>query len=400
MRLLGMAFAASMAAADGAAGQTPQTFPRMAPEAARQVSPPLAELTDRVLFGEIWRREALGPRDRSLVTVATLIANGRAAQLRGHLGRALDNGVTPLEISETIAHLAFYAGWPAAISAVAEAKAVYDARGIAAGPALAEPAAPLELEPLAEARRRAAVEAAVAGVAPPLAAQTNDTLFGELWRRPGLAPRDRSLVTLVALVANGQAEQLPFHLERALEAGLTRPQLAEVITHLAFYAGWPRAMSAVPVVARVLAARDAAAAPAPAPAPELVIQRRAAHPAVPGPAGNFTGTPQVGSRFQVEPGSAIGGGLVAFPAGARTNWHSHPRGQTLIIVSGEGWVQRDGGAAEPLRPGDVVWIPPGLRHWHGATAASAMAHVAIAGAVEGNTTTWLEPVTAAQYPGP
>ncbi|MCG7354145.1 carboxymuconolactone decarboxylase family protein [Roseomonas mucosa] len=165
--------------------------------------------------------------------------------MRGHLGRALDNRVTPGEISELVAHLAFYAGWPVAISVVHETKTVFDQRGVRVPAAATEQ---LPLDEAAEARRRAAVQASVGVVAPPLADLTNRVLFNDLWRRPGLAPRDRSLVTVAALIATGQTEQMPFHVNRALHAGLTEAQLSEVVTHLGFYAGWPRAMSAVPVV--------------------------------------------------------------------------------------------------------------------------------------------------------
>lgn len=99
------------------------------------------------------------------------------------------------------------------------------------------------------------VPQAVHDVSPTLGAHTDELLFGDVWRREQLSPRDRSLVTVVSLIANGQAEQMPFHLNRAMDAGLTEAELLEVVTHTAFYAGWPRAMSAVPVVKKVLADR-------------------------------------------------------------------------------------------------------------------------------------------------
>ena len=89
--------------------------------------------------------------------------------------------------------------------------------------------------------------------------------------------------------------------------------------------------------------------------------------------------------------------MVSFEAGARTAWHTHPLGQTLIITSGCGWVQGEGGLVQEIRPGDVVWIPPGAKHWHGATTTSAMTHVAITEALDGSSTTWLEHVADEQY---
>lgn len=232
-----------------------QGNPRVAPPDVYAVAPALGAYTDNVLFGDLWRRPQLSPRDRSLVTVATLIANGRAAQLRGHLRRALDNGLKPSEISEVITHLAFYSGWPTAMSAVPETKAVFDERGIS--PADVDVVGePLPLDEAAEARRAASVQDNVGTLFPTLADYTNDVLFADLWRRPGLAARDRSLITVAALIANGQAEQLTFHVNRALDAGLTRAELSEVVTHLAFYAGWPRAMSAVSAIRAIVAARS------------------------------------------------------------------------------------------------------------------------------------------------
>jgi 4-carboxymuconolactone decarboxylase len=223
---------------------------------AREVAPQLYAYTQDVLFGDLWKRAELAPRDRSLVTLAALLANGQAAQMTSHINLALDNGVQPSELIALITHLAFYTGWPNAMSAVGVATNVFTQRGI--GPDQLRPASGelLPVDKAAEARRAATVKEHVAPVAPELARYTDDVLFADLWRQPHLTPRDRSLVTMAALIARGQAEQLPFHLNRAMDNGLTRTQAAEVVTHLAFYAGWPRAMSALPVVKTVFAQRN------------------------------------------------------------------------------------------------------------------------------------------------
>ena len=93
----------------------------------------------------------------------------------------------------------------------------------------------------------------------------------------------------------------------------------------------------------------------------------------------------------------MSGASVTFEPGARTAWHTHPLGQTLVVVAGLGWAQHDGGPVQELRPGDVVWFPPGERHWHGASAAVAMTHLAIQEKLDGTAVTWLEPVTDEQY---
>jgi 4-carboxymuconolactone decarboxylase len=206
-------------------------------------------------MGKLWRRPDLSPRDRSLVTLSVLIARNQAAEMPFYVNLALDDGVTPGEVSEVITHLAFYAGWANAMAAVAVVKDVFARRGI--GVDQLPPASPelLPLDEAAEAQRAARVGQQVGPVAPGLDQFTTDILFRDLWLRPGLAPRDRSLVTVSALIAAGQVAQVPYHLNRAMDNGLTRAQAAEAVTHLAFYAGWPNAMSAVPVVKDVFEKR-------------------------------------------------------------------------------------------------------------------------------------------------
>src|SRR5205823_3708241 len=154
-------------------------------------------------------------------------------------------------ISEIITHLAFYSGWANATTAIAVVKDIFAQRGIAADQL---PAAAPQLLPLdqgVEDRRTATVQQDVGPVSPGLVQFTGDVLFRDLWLRPDLAPRDRSLATVSALIAAGQVAQITFHLNRAMDNGLTKAQASEVLAHLAFYAGWPRAMSAVPVVKAV-----------------------------------------------------------------------------------------------------------------------------------------------------
>ena len=115
------------------------------------------------------------------------------------------------------------------------------------------------------------------------------------------------------------------------------------------------------------------------------------------PAEHFTGSVRVDPLFQATAPSHASGALVTFEPGARTAWHTHPLGQTLYVVSGVGRVQAEGGPVREIRPGDVVWIPPGERHWHGASPTNGMTHVAIQESLDGNYVTWMEPVTDAEY---
>lgn len=127
------------------------------------------------------------------------------------------------------------------------------------------------------------------------------------------------------------------------------------------------------------------------------ILRAGSQPSGRGPADYFTGTVRIDPLASPPDPARVAMAHVTFEPGARTAWHTHPLGQTLIVTAGCGWVQRLGGARETIRPGDVVWIPPGEKHWHGATATTAMSHIAIQEKLNGSPVDWMEPVTEADY---
>ena len=129
------------------------------------------------------------------------------------------------------------------------------------------------------------------------------------------------------------------------------------------------------------------------------IKRNGSEPSKQGPADWFTGTVRIDAPFQADAPARVGGATVTFEPGARTAWHTHPLGQTLIVTSGSGLVQREGGAIEEIWPGDIVWFAPGEKHWHGATPTTAMTHIAIAEQLDGKAVDWLEKVSDAQYQG-
>lgn len=225
-------------------------------EQLEAVSPALAAYTQTLVQDEVWEREALSARDRSLATLAAIVASNHTAEMPHHFNLALANGVEPGEISELITHLAFYSGWGNATSAAAMLYPIFEERGIGADQL---PAAEVELLPLdeeVEEQRETTVEENFGDVAPGVVHYTTHTLFRDLWLRPGLASRDRSLVTVSALIATGKVEQVPFHLNRAMDNGLTQEEASEVLTHLAFYAGWPNIFSAMPVAKDVFESRN------------------------------------------------------------------------------------------------------------------------------------------------
>lgn len=221
------------------------------PEDVRTVAPALERYTHDRLLGEVWKRPGLSPRDRSIVTLAVLITRNQTVELPYYLNLALDNGVKPGEISEIITHLAFYSGWENAMSAIPAAKDVFAKRDIKSDDVAVASPKLLALDEAAEAQRASRVEQRFASVAPGVLHYTTEALFRDLWLRPDLAPRDRSLVTVSALVASGQVAQMPYHLNRAIDNGLTQAQASEVFTQLAFYAGWPNVFSALPVAKEV-----------------------------------------------------------------------------------------------------------------------------------------------------
>ncbi len=127
------------------------------------------------------------------------------------------------------------------------------------------------------------------------------------------------------------------------------------------------------------------------------IKKNGSQPSATGPSDWFSGTVRIDSRFQAEEPARVGGATVTFEPGARTAWHTHPLGQTLIVTAGCGWAQHDGGPIEVIHPGDIVWFPPGEKHWHGATATTAMTHIAIAELLNGKAVDWLEKVSDEDY---
>lgn len=352
--------------------QAQQAEPRPSGPVQQRVAPGMAAYTDEVLFGQVWPGLGLAQRDRSLVVIAALIATDKPAQLRGHLGRALDNGVTPVEASGVLTHLAFYAGWPSAVVSLAVFDEVYTAQDVDTAVLAPFAARPASTDPATSADD---------AFAPGFAQLTDTVIRDDLWRRTDLVPRDRLLVTISALTALGEADQIPDLIRQSSTAGLTRAEVGEALTHLAFYVGWPRVTRALEVL-------------------ETVPEWSATEAALTAPSGNFTGRVAVTSPFEGSGDSALSGATVTFEPGARSRWHRHPHGQLLVVTSGQGWTQIEGEPVREMNPGDVIWTPPGVSHWHGGTRSSGLTHVAVSEDRDGAPVQWLDPVTDAEFVGP
>lgn len=232
--------------------------------------------------------------------------------------------------------------------------------------------------------------------APKFAELNDDVLFGEVWSRTDkLGLRDRSLVTITSLISQGITDSsLTYHLQSAKKNGITRTEIAEILTHIGFYAGWPKAWAAFRLAKEVwneeLTSEDAKAA----------FQREMIFPiGEPNTAfaryfiGNSYLAPISNDQVIVY--------NVTFEPGCRNNWHIHRAtkggGQMLIGVAGEGWYQEEGKPAVRILPGTVIHIPANVKHWHGAAADSWFAHLAFEIAGEETANEWLEPVTDEVY---
>jgi quercetin dioxygenase-like cupin family protein len=159
----------------------------------------------------------------------------------------------------------------------------------------------------------------------------------------------------------------------------------------------PRLLSSVLAFAAISLGQIPLSLASPRGADTMHIDQNGSLPSSKGPAEYFTGNVRIDMQFQREAPSRVAGATVTFEPGARTAWHSHPLGQTLIVTSGKGWTQCDGGPVVEINAGDIIWCPPGHRHWHGATPTSAMAHIAIQEALDGKVVAWLEQVNDDEY---
>lgn len=231
--------------------------------------------------------------------------------------------------------------------------------------------------------------------APKFAQLNDDVLFGEVWSREDkLSLRDRSLVTVVSLMAQGLVDSsFQFHLMSAKKNGITRAEIAEILTHAAFYAGWPKAWAAFRMAKEVWTEEISEPDAKSAHAASMLFPIGQPNEAF---AQYFIG------RSYLAPVSAEQAGIfnVTFEPGCRNNWHIHRAsggGQILICVAGSGWYQEDGKPARSLGPGDVVVIPPNVKHWHGAKADTWFSHIALEVPGTDTSSEWCEPVADEAY---
>lgn len=231
--------------------------------------------------------------------------------------------------------------------------------------------------------------------APEFAHYNDDILFGENWNNEDIDRKTRCIITVVALMASGITDSsLKYHLENAKQNGVTKKEIAAIITHAAFYVGWPKGWAVFSMAKEVWAENSRTEDAKAKHAAEMVFPIGAPNDAF---AQYFTGQ----SYLAPVSVSQVGIFNVTFEPGCRNNWHIHHAdkggGQILVCVAGRGYYQEEGRDAQELHPGDVVNIPAGVKHWHGAAADSWFSHLAVEVPGENGTNEWLEPVTDEEY---
>ena len=231
--------------------------------------------------------------------------------------------------------------------------------------------------------------------APEFAELNDDILFGQVWNSPGLCPHDRSMVTIATLVGKGIIDSsLTHHLQFAKSNGVTREEISAMLTHIAFYAGWPNAWGAFRLAKDVWTEDTAGDGGKAAFQREMIFPIGEPNTAY---AKYFTGN----SYLAPVSTGQIPFSNVTFEPGCRNNWHIHHAtkggGQMLVCIAGKGWYQEEGKPAVQMLPGDVIHIPANVKHWHGAAADSWFAHLAFEVPGENRSNEWLEPVTDEEY---
>ncbi|ABQ28513.1 (R)-mandelonitrile lyase [Geotalea uraniireducens] len=341
----------------------------------------------------------LNAKQENIVTIAAFTASGDLQKLKTALNDGLDAGLTINEIKEILVQMYAYAGFPRSLNGINTFIGVLeerDKKGIKDVPGK---------EPSSIPANRSSIElgteiqthligAPATGkyitFAPAIDAFLKGHLFGDIFGRDNLDYQSRELATISALASiEGVNPQLQSHFNVGLNTGLTEAQLRSLITVLEANVGKKEAANASETLGKVLSNRQAEQ--------RITIARSGSLPSSQGSAEYFSGSVKIDTLFKAHEPARTTGGLVTFQPGARTAWHSHPLGQTLIVTAGTGRIQQWGGPIEEIRQGDVVRIPPGVKHWHGAAPNTAMTHIAIAEQLNGNAVEWLEKVSDEQY---
>jgi len=343
--------------------------------------------------------DKLTNRQQAIIPIAALTASGHTQELEGALNDGLEKGLTVNEVKEIFIHSYAYAGFPRALNGINTFIKVAESRkerGIKdkAG----DEATPIPDDYNANAHGHKVRNELVgrdisnrttgyAAFVPTIDKFLVEHLFADIFYRDVLSVKDRELVTISMLSAMPGAEaQLASHMKLSLGVGYSPAQLRQfvrVLNETVSQDSAIRAQSVLKETADILLENADVGA----------VEVSKDDSVVEGAADKFSGTVKVTSRFSSPVSSHYRGAMVEFEPGAKTAWHTHPKGQTLIIISGKGMVQSEGNEVQIMLPGNVITIPPNVRHWHGAAPDSPMSHIAISTPDNGETVTWMELVS-------
>ena len=356
-----------------------------------------------VNIGVAETNETLSARQKNIIPIAAFTASGNMSKLETALSEGMDAGLTVNEIKEILIHTYAYAGFPRALNGINTYMAVLDKRkeqGINDKTGKEATPVPSDFDRSAYGHK---IRNSLVGrdVSKPTSGYPVFTpiidqflvehLFADIFYRDVLTHQERELVTISILAAmTGTEAQLKTHLRISMNMGLSKAQLEDYVATLGQKVSAESAERAHATLNDLLGISPLANQM------KSVKVIRKGQPTK-GSADYFTGHVTVESRFSSEIPNSYSGGIVNFEAGARTAWHTHPLGQTLIVISGRGLVQSEGEVVQEIMPGDVVWIPAKARHWHGAVSNSPMSHVAISAPRNDLTVEWMEHVNGEQY---
>lgn len=343
----------------------------------------------------VQKANTLDARQQAIIPIAAFTAAGNIDELEKALHSGLEMGLSVNEIKEIFIHSYAYVGFPRALNGINAFIRVMDERkqrGI--NDKLGDEASPVPADYDANAYGNQVRNELVgqdisnrttgyAGFVPTIDKFLVEHLFADIFYRDVLSVKDRELVTISMLAALPSAEtQLTSHINLSLRVGYSHKQLLHFIQILNDRVSQDSAIRAMSVVEKITDVNAIAST-----IKAVEVKQDASF--VLGAADKFSGKAKVNSRFTSPVAENYSGAMVEFEAGARTAWHTHPKGQTLIIISGKGLVQSEGGAVQEMLPGNVVTIPPNTKHWHGAASDSAMSHIAISTPENGQTVSWL-----------
>ena len=368
---------------------------------------------------QVDKNQGLSPRQEAIVNIASLTAVGNLEKLRPALNAGLDAGLTINETKEVLMHLYAYAGFPRSLRGIQtfmtvlderKAKGIHDKMGRSASP-ITDKRNKYErgrdiLEELTG-RPPESYQGGYAEFAPEIEVLLKEHLFADLFERDVLTYAERELVTVSANASIGGVEPMVrSHMGHSITQGITPKQLKQLINLIAVNVGIKEAETAKTILQEVLKSKglnadvDVLTETKNGGSKSQGDNAAQEKPIFPKgdktPDENFTGTAWAYRVVQMDASGTYSVGNVIFEPGARTNWHTHPNGQTLLVLEGKGWYQEKGKPAQAIAKGDAVVIPANTEHWHGAAKETALTHLAITGRKDGGVK-WLQPVTDEEY---